>query len=210
MLTKRVTAFAVALALLFLALTGCMRIVNGGAVGGAASIAGGFVAVHRGRIRPDADHPAPDDLPVARAVPIDVVGRLAGCRREIHRRLTARTDALFELADALLCGGGPAKTLADSGGPSGSTGSRPASASDSDSSIRGRVIRSVRRIQPRCRTRAWSWRTRRLTTAGGQFPASRRAASQPTSPRRTAARTSPSSEVMAPEASSGTDSDQSK
>jgi hypothetical protein len=30
-----------------------------------------------------------------------VLGRLAGFRRELHRCLTARADALFELTDAL-------------------------------------------------------------------------------------------------------------
>ena len=39
-------------------------------------------------------------------------GRLAGFRRELYRCFTARADALFELADAVLCAGGPVKTLA--------------------------------------------------------------------------------------------------
>jgi hypothetical protein len=38
--------------------------------------------------------------------------RLAGFRRELYRCLTARADALFELADAVLCSGGPVRTLA--------------------------------------------------------------------------------------------------
>jgi len=38
--------------------------------------------------------------------------RLAGFRRELYRCLTARADALFELADAVLCADGPVKTLA--------------------------------------------------------------------------------------------------
>jgi hypothetical protein len=37
--------------------------------------------------------------------------RLAGFRRELYRCLTARADALFELADAVLCADGPVKTL---------------------------------------------------------------------------------------------------
>jgi hypothetical protein len=38
-------------------------------------------------------------------------GRLVAFRRELYRCLTARADALFELADALLCADGPVKTL---------------------------------------------------------------------------------------------------
>ena len=37
--------------------------------------------------------------------------RLAGFRRELYRCLTTRADALFELADAVLCADGPVKTL---------------------------------------------------------------------------------------------------
>ena len=37
--------------------------------------------------------------------------RLAGFRRELYRCLTGRADALFELADAVLCADGPVKTL---------------------------------------------------------------------------------------------------
>jgi hypothetical protein len=37
---------------------------------------------------------------------------LAAFRRELYRCFTARADALFELADAVLCMGGPVKTLA--------------------------------------------------------------------------------------------------
>jgi hypothetical protein len=48
--------------------------------------------------------PRPDD---ARAR-----DRLAGFRRELHRCFSARADALFELADAVLCADGPVKTLA--------------------------------------------------------------------------------------------------
>jgi hypothetical protein len=36
---------------------------------------------------------------------------LAGFRRELYRCFTARADALFELADAVLCADGPVKTL---------------------------------------------------------------------------------------------------
>ncbi len=39
-------------------------------------------------------------------------GRLAGFRRELYRCLTARGDALFELADAVLCCDGPVRVLA--------------------------------------------------------------------------------------------------
>jgi len=38
--------------------------------------------------------------------------RLAGFRRKLYRCFTARADALFELADAVLCADGPVKTLA--------------------------------------------------------------------------------------------------
>ena len=37
---------------------------------------------------------------------------LAGFRRELYRCFAARADALFELADAVLCAGGPVRTLA--------------------------------------------------------------------------------------------------
>ncbi len=36
---------------------------------------------------------------------------LAGFRREIYQCFTARADALFDLADAVLCADGPVKTL---------------------------------------------------------------------------------------------------
>ncbi|UGQ12061.1 transposase [Yinghuangia sp. ASG 101] len=36
---------------------------------------------------------------------------LSHFRDEFHARLTRRGDALFELADALLCAEGPVKTL---------------------------------------------------------------------------------------------------
>ncbi len=39
------------------------------------------------------------------------LGLLAGFRRELYRCFTARADALFELADAVLCAEGPVKTL---------------------------------------------------------------------------------------------------
>ena len=42
---------------------------------------------------------------------VDAAGELAGFRREMHRCLTARADALFELTDALLCTDGPVKSL---------------------------------------------------------------------------------------------------
>jgi hypothetical protein len=39
-------------------------------------------------------------------------GALAGFRDELYRCLTARADALFELADAVLCADGPVRVLA--------------------------------------------------------------------------------------------------
>jgi len=45
--------------------------------------------------------------------PAGALGRLAGFRAEFHRCLTARTDALFELADAILCSGAPVRSLAE-------------------------------------------------------------------------------------------------
>ena len=42
----------------------------------------------------------------------DARERLVGFRRELYRCFTARADALFELAEAVLCAGGPVKTLA--------------------------------------------------------------------------------------------------
>src|SRR5215831_5117526 len=39
-------------------------------------------------------------------------GVLAGFRREFHACLTARRDQGFELADAVLCAGGPVRSLA--------------------------------------------------------------------------------------------------
>ncbi|HEV7712347.1 MAG TPA: NF041680 family putative transposase [Asanoa sp.] len=45
--------------------------------------------------------------------PAGGVGRLAGFRREFHRCLTARGDALFELADALLCADAPVRSLVE-------------------------------------------------------------------------------------------------
>ena len=38
--------------------------------------------------------------------------RLAGFRGELYRCFTARADALFELADAVLCADGPVRALA--------------------------------------------------------------------------------------------------
>jgi DDE superfamily endonuclease len=40
-------------------------------------------------------------------------GRLAGFRRELYGCFTARADALFELADAVLCTDGPVRSLAE-------------------------------------------------------------------------------------------------
>jgi hypothetical protein len=41
------------------------------------------------------------------------LGRLAGFRREFHRCLTGRRDALFELTDAVLCGDAPVRSLVE-------------------------------------------------------------------------------------------------
>ena len=43
--------------------------------------------------------------------PADAFGELGRFRREWHRCLTGRSDALFELTDALLCTDGPVKSL---------------------------------------------------------------------------------------------------
>nr|WP_221382889.1 NF041680 family putative transposase [Actinoplanes polyasparticus] len=45
--------------------------------------------------------------------PAGAFGRLAGFRAELHRCLTARSDALFELVDAVLCGDTPVRSLAE-------------------------------------------------------------------------------------------------
>ena len=44
-------------------------------------------------------------------LPVDAAGELAAFRRELYRCLTTRSDALFELTDALLCTDGPVKSL---------------------------------------------------------------------------------------------------
>ena len=41
------------------------------------------------------------------------LGELAGFRRQFYACLTARTDALFELADAVLCADGPVRSLVE-------------------------------------------------------------------------------------------------
>lgn len=41
------------------------------------------------------------------------VGELSGFRREFHGSLTRRADALFELADAVLCADGPPRLIAE-------------------------------------------------------------------------------------------------
>ncbi|MCA2219591.1 transposase [Wangella sp. NEAU-J3] len=46
-------------------------------------------------------------------MPADAVGRLTALRREVHRCLTMRADALFELVDALLCGDRPVGSLVE-------------------------------------------------------------------------------------------------
>ena len=45
--------------------------------------------------------------------PVGAFGRLAGFRAEFHRCLSARNDALFELADAVLCGDTAVRSLAE-------------------------------------------------------------------------------------------------
>ena len=42
----------------------------------------------------------------------DARERLMGFRRELYRCFSRRADALFELAEAVLCAGGPVRTLA--------------------------------------------------------------------------------------------------
>jgi hypothetical protein len=43
---------------------------------------------------------------------------LAGFRREFHASLTARRDEIFELTDAVLCAGGPVRSLDSESSPS--------------------------------------------------------------------------------------------
>jgi DDE superfamily endonuclease len=43
----------------------------------------------------------------------EALGRLAGFRRDFHGCLTARSDGLFELTDALLCGDAPVRSLVE-------------------------------------------------------------------------------------------------
>jgi hypothetical protein len=45
--------------------------------------------------------------------PAGAFGRLAGFRAELHRCLSTRSDALFELVDAVLCGDTPVRSLAE-------------------------------------------------------------------------------------------------
>ena len=44
---------------------------------------------------------------------VDAFGDLKAFRREFYACLTARADALFELADAVLCADGPVRSLVD-------------------------------------------------------------------------------------------------
>ena len=81
------------------------------------------------------------------------LGRLAAFRGELYRCLTARADALFELADAVLCADGPVQVLAalslepehrrGHGAPM--TRSMPA----------GSISRGCAGRWPRCRLPAW-------------------------------------------------------
>jgi hypothetical protein len=50
-------------------------------------------------------------ISVQDAVPVDALGDLSAFRWELHRCLTRRGDALFELCDALLCADGPVTSL---------------------------------------------------------------------------------------------------
>src|SRR3954452_5854245 len=50
------------------------------------------------------------EVPAAR---VEALGVLSGFRTDFYDALSARADALFELADALLCTDGPVKTLVD-------------------------------------------------------------------------------------------------
>ena len=45
--------------------------------------------------------------------PVDQLGELAGFRQEFYSCLTARADALFELADAVLCADGPVTSVVE-------------------------------------------------------------------------------------------------
>jgi len=53
-----------------------------------------------------------DSLPEDAGAGPCAFGVLAGFRREFHACLTARRDEIFELADAVLCAGGPVRNLA--------------------------------------------------------------------------------------------------
>ena len=46
------------------------------------------------------------------AADVESLAVLSRFRLDFHRCLTARRDELFELADAVLCAGGPVRTLA--------------------------------------------------------------------------------------------------
>src|SRR5256885_3319024 len=50
-------------------------------------------------------------ISVQDAVPVDALGDLSAFRWELHRCLTRRGDALFELCDAVLCADGPVTSL---------------------------------------------------------------------------------------------------
>src|SRR2546423_14889390 len=47
------------------------------------------------------------------AVQAGALGELSGFRQEFYRCLPARADALFELAEAVLCADGPVKSLVE-------------------------------------------------------------------------------------------------
>src|SRR4051812_48707041 len=50
-------------------------------------------------------------ISVQDGVPVGTLGDLSAFRRELHRCLTRRADALFELCDAVLCADGPVSSL---------------------------------------------------------------------------------------------------
>ena len=47
------------------------------------------------------------------AVQAGALGELSGFRQEFYRCLPARADALFELAEAVLCADGPVRSLVE-------------------------------------------------------------------------------------------------
>src|SRR5881392_4261710 len=52
-------------------------------------------------------------ISVRDAVQAGALGELSGFRQEFYRCLPARADALFELAEAVLCADGPVRSLVE-------------------------------------------------------------------------------------------------